>query len=71
MKARPKVGDTYRQEYLKGVAEDMATVLSHTGTATVPYGVFDKLLLTRDWTPLKPGVTERKYYARGVGLEGV
>jgi hypothetical protein len=25
-------------------------------------------LLTEEWTPLEPGVRERKWYARGVGL---
>ncbi len=28
MKANPTVGDAYRQEYYKGQAEDMASVLS-------------------------------------------
>lgn len=28
MEASPKVGDTYRQEYYPGEAEDMATVLN-------------------------------------------
>jgi hypothetical protein len=25
------------------------------------------VLLTKEWTPLEPGITERKYYAPGVG----
>lgn len=24
--------------------------------------------MTKEWTPLEPGVAENKYYARGVGL---
>ena len=67
MQADPKVGETYRQEYYEGEAEDMAKVLSLDESATVPYGSFDKLLMTRDWNPLEPGVIEQKYYAPGIG----
>ena len=67
MQADPKVGETYRQEYYKGEAEDMAKVLSLDESATVPYGSFDHLLMTRDWNPLEPGVIEQKYYAPGIG----
>jgi hypothetical protein len=52
MPAHPQVGDTYRQEYYAGEAEDMAEILSLTETVTVPYGSFDNVLSTRDWTPL-------------------
>jgi hypothetical protein len=62
------VGDSYRQEYLEGEAEDMAEVLSVTDTVTVPYGSYSNCLRTKEWTPLEPGVAENKYYASGVGL---
>lgn len=68
MEANPQVGDFYRQEYYKGEAEDMAEVLSLTESASVIYGSFDNLLMTREWTPLEPGVVEHDYYAPGVGL---
>ena len=68
MQAHPEVGQPYRQEYYKGVAEDMAQVLSFNESASVPYGSFDHLLVTRDWNPLEPGQeVVRKYYAAGVG----
>jgi hypothetical protein len=67
MQAHPKVGQTYRQEYQKGVAEDMAKVLKLNGSATVPYGSFHHVLVTREWSPLDPGVVEHKKYAPGVG----
>src|ERR687897_2410599 len=66
MQAHPKVGQTYRQEYYKGEAEDMAKVQSLNDSVRVPYGSFDEVLETREWTPLQPGFSERKYYARGV-----
>jgi len=68
MEANPQVGDFYRQEYYKGEAEDMAEVLSLTESASVIYGSFDSLLMTREWALLEPGIVEHKYYAPGVGL---
>ena len=67
MQANPKVGNYYRQEYYKGVAEDRAKVLSLNKSATMPYGSFDHVLMTEEWTPLEPNVVERQYYVAGVG----
>jgi hypothetical protein len=67
MQAHPKVGHSYRQEYYKGEAEDMAKVLSLNESVKVPYGSFDRVLKTKEWTPLEPSYHEHKYYARGVG----
>lgn len=68
MKAAPQIGDSYRQEYYAGKAEDMAEVISLTESVTVPYGSFDGLLATREWNPLEPGEEENKYYAPGIGV---
>jgi hypothetical protein len=67
MQAHPKVGQSYRQEYYKGHAEDMAKVISLNDSIRVPYGSFDHVLVTKEWTPLQPGYVEHKYYAPGVG----
>ena len=67
MQADPKVGQTYHQEYYKGEAEDMAKVQSLNESVTVPYGSFDHVLVTKEWTPLEPSYDEHKYYAPGVG----
>ena len=67
MKAEPRVGDAYRQEYYKGETEDMGEVIDLNGSATVPYGSFDGLVVITEWTPLEPGVIEHDYYALGVG----
>jgi len=67
MPARPAPGISYRQEYLKGEAEDRGRVLSVSRRVKVPFGSFDHVLLTEDSTPLEPDDTERKYYAKGVG----
>jgi hypothetical protein len=68
MEADPQVGDVYRQEYYAGEAEDMAEVLSLNESAEVPYGAFGNVLMTKEWTPLEPGITDHKYYASGVGF---
>jgi hypothetical protein len=70
MPAEPKVGDVYRQEYYPGEAMDMARVLSLNASVTVPFGSFDHVLETREWTPLQPVFSEKKYYVRGVGPLG-
>lgn len=62
------VGETFRQEYYAGEAEDMAKVLSTTEQITVPFGSFENVVQTEDWTPLEPGLREQKYYAPGVGV---
>jgi hypothetical protein len=67
MPARPRVGMRYRQEYYAGKAEDRAEIVALRRRATVPYGRFDRLLVTRDSTPLEPSAVEHKYYAQGVG----
>jgi hypothetical protein len=68
MQAHPKVGQSYHQEYYKGQAEDMAKVLKLNGSAKVPYGSFGhSSLVSKEWSPLEPGVVEHKYYAAGVG----
>jgi hypothetical protein len=68
MPAHPRVGDSYYQEYAPGEALDQATVLRLDASRTVPYGSFDDLLVTEDFTELEPDLVERKFYAPGVGV---
>ena len=65
--ADPKPGQTYRQEYLKGEAEDNGEVLSTREMADVPAGHFEDMLLTKDTITIEPDVLEYKLYAPGVG----
>jgi len=67
MPARPNVGQSFRQEFYKGHAEDHFRVLSLHSTVQVPYTSSRQALLTREWTPLEPGVIDHKLYVRGVG----
>lgn len=68
MLADPKKGDRYQQENAPDVAEDMAQVVGFEDEVCVPYGCFDNVLVTKEWTPLERGVVENKYYAEGVGF---
>ena len=63
----PQVGMTYRQEYFAGEAEDAAEILSIDEQAQVPFGHFNDVLLTKDFTPLHPRILEYKLYAPGIG----
>jgi hypothetical protein len=65
--AEPQVGQKYRQEYLKGEAEDNGEVLGTNQLVEVPTGRYSAALLTRDTTSLEPTVVEYKLYAPGIG----
>jgi hypothetical protein len=67
MRADPKVGDKYRQEYYKGHAEDMGTVVAIDKKISVPYGTFEKCLQVKDSSPLSV-IAEYKYYCPGVAF---
>ncbi len=58
MPAHPKVGQSFRQEYLRGHAEDHFAVVRLSGRS----------LLTKEWTPLEPDTLDHKLYLRGTGL---
>ncbi len=68
MLADPQPSDSYRQEFLAGVAEDMAKVMRLNARVSVPYGAFEDCLETKESSPLEPGAIEHKFYAPGVGL---
>jgi hypothetical protein len=59
MPARPRAGQTARQEYYKGQAEDHFRVIGYLGR---------NALLVEEWTPLEPDVLDHKLYVRGTGL---
>jgi hypothetical protein len=65
--AKPTVGLTYREEYSKGVAEDQSRVLALDAQAQVRVGHYRHVLLTEDFSPIEPNVSELKFYAKGSG----
>jgi hypothetical protein len=60
MPSRPRVGERGLMEYWKGHAEDHFQVTSIRGNT----------MTTKEWTPLEPGVRDRKVYRRGTGEIG-
>jgi hypothetical protein len=68
MPAHPKVGQSFRQEYLKGKAEDHFAIESMSVRVSTPYVNSQHAMRTREWSPLEPGTVERKLYVRGVGV---
>jgi hypothetical protein len=68
MEGRPKVGDSYRQEYRPGEAEDMAKVLHLDATRRVPAGSYTQVVVTEDTDPLNPDKSDQKFFGPGVGL---
>jgi hypothetical protein len=68
MPADPQVGDSYQQEDFPGQAEDHFAVMSRHATISTPFRTYRRRALkTKEWTPLEPGVSDRKWYGRGVG----
>jgi hypothetical protein len=65
---RHHVGEAFRQEFLAGVADDHFRVLRRHATISTPYRNFRRSAVkTGEWTPLEPGVKDRKWYVKGIG----
>jgi len=62
------LNEEYRQEYYLGQAEDMGQVLSVNESVTVPFGSFDQVVKTFDFSKLETNAKEQKFYAAGIGL---
>ncbi len=67
MPAHPHDGETGRQEFYRGHAEDQFKVLSRSATVRSPAASSDHALLTQETTRLEPGTVDHKLYVRGVG----
>ena len=68
MPTQPASGDAFRQEYYAGEAEDTFQIIAVDRTLTVPFGTYDRVITTKDWTRLSPANIEEKWYAYGVGV---
>ena len=67
MPAHPRLGESGRQEFYKGHAEDHFRVIALSGTVAGGPPNVKNILLTEEWTPLEPGTLDHKMYVRGVG----
>lgn len=62
------VGEKYRQEFYRGVAEDFGKIIAVDQSITVPAGSFTGCIRTEDWVGLDPGAPrEHKTYCPQVG----
>jgi hypothetical protein len=68
MTAHQKVGDSYREEYRKGVAEDRGRIIRVGETRTTPTDSYHDVVVVAERTRLEPKIVEHKEYAPGVGL---
>jgi hypothetical protein len=68
MLAHPQVPDAYRQEFLRGQAEDTAWIINRGGSVKVPFGVQHHIITSLEFTRLEPGVIDQKIYAPGIGI---
>ncbi|HEX8842445.1 MAG TPA: hypothetical protein VF757_09110 [Sphingomicrobium sp.] len=71
--ANPRSGDTYRQEFSPGVAEDQATVTATGVTAKLRrddalQNSFSNCIVTKEFTVLEKGSIGSKTYCPGVGV---
>jgi hypothetical protein len=67
MQAQPELHRRFRQEWLKGQAEDAFNTVDLSTSVSVPYGSFRGALRTEERTALEPKVLDNKYYVQGVG----
>ena len=67
MPGNPITGARYVNEIAPGIAQDQAEILSVSEALDVPAGEFTAVLHTFETSPLEPGSSSEKWYARGVG----
>jgi hypothetical protein len=68
MPADPRPTDAYRQELLRGHAEDQAWIVQRAATVRVPYGRLRHVVRSFEWSRLEPRVMSEKLYAPGLGI---
>lgn len=67
MPAHPHLGQSGQQEFYKGHAQDHFRVLSLAAHVDAPGASSNAALLTREWSPLEPGIVDHKLYVKGIG----
>lgn len=63
-----RLNQAYRQEYLRGQAEDWGKVVAVNQTVTVPHGTLANCIKTEDWNGLEPDEVESKFYCPNIGV---
>jgi hypothetical protein len=68
MPAEPKVGQVFKQEDAKKVAEDCSKIVDLNASVKTPFVSSREALKTEEFSLLEPGVLDNKYYVRNIGL---
>jgi hypothetical protein len=68
MPATPTVGQVFKQEDAKNVAEDCTKIVDLHASIKTPYVTSSDALKTEEFSLLEPGVLDNKYYVPGIGL---
>jgi hypothetical protein len=68
MPAQPKVGQAFKQEDAKNVAEDCFEIVDLNATVRTPFVSSNQALKTEEFSLLEPDVLDNKYYVRDIGL---
>lgn len=67
MKAEQRVGDSYKQEFYPGHAEDTRDTVAVGETVTTKNRTYTDCVKVYDWTPLEKNAQEHKYHCPEVG----
>jgi hypothetical protein len=67
MPAHPAVGDFFKQEDAKNVAEDCTRIVDLNASVSTPFVNSNEALKTEEFSLLEPGVLDSKFYVKGIG----
>jgi hypothetical protein len=68
MPAEPRVGQVFKQEDAKNVAEDCSRIVDLNASVKTPFVSSNDALKTEEFSLLEPEVLDNKYYVRDIGL---
>jgi hypothetical protein len=68
MPADSEVGDVFKQEHAKGVAEDCFEIVDLDASIETPYVDSDEAMETREFSKLDRGVIGKKWFVPNVGM---
>jgi hypothetical protein len=68
MPANPKVGQVFKQEDAKNVAEDCFKIVDLNASVKTPFVTSNEAMKTEEFSLIDPGLLDIKHYVRGIGL---
>jgi hypothetical protein len=68
MPADPKVGQVFKQEDAKNVAEDCFKIVDLHASVKTPFVTSNEALQTEEFSLIEPGLADIKHYVRDIGL---